>query len=165
MLTWPIRIVDCKWRHGKGFSPGFQCCQIMTRYGKSRTVLFHVSPEWVLRQATSKLAMNVCVVLPPIANYPCIIACRRDNLNVGMCLDLSSFPWRVWFWDYLSMYDCQPHPLVQQINRNSRHGCWQNTKSSSLIRWYCLALRAAVTGFPNLHSTSKVLLPNYMEHF
>ena len=27
MLTWPIRIVDCKLRHGNGFSSGFQCRQ------------------------------------------------------------------------------------------------------------------------------------------
>jgi len=29
------------------------------------------------------------VVLQPIANYPCIIAFRIDNLNVGRCPDLS----------------------------------------------------------------------------
>ena len=33
ILTWPIRIVDCKWHHGNGFSPGFQCCQWRKRLG------------------------------------------------------------------------------------------------------------------------------------
>jgi len=33
--------------------------------------------------------MNVCVVLPPIANYPCIIAFCRNNSNVDMCPDPS----------------------------------------------------------------------------
>ena len=32
------------------------------------------------------LKVNVGVVAPWIANYPCIFAFRRDNLNVGMCL-------------------------------------------------------------------------------
>ena len=36
--------------------------------------------------------MNVCMVSPPIANYPCIIAFRRDNSNVDTCPDPSSFP-------------------------------------------------------------------------
>ena len=34
--------------------------------------------------------MNECVVSPPIANYPCTIAFRRDNLNVDTCPDPSS---------------------------------------------------------------------------
>ena len=38
----------------------------------------------------SRLAMNICVVSPPIANYLCIIAFRRDNSNVDMCPDPSS---------------------------------------------------------------------------
>ena len=35
----------------------------------------------------SSSAMKVCMVLSPIANYPCIIAFCRDNSNVGMCAD------------------------------------------------------------------------------
>ena len=35
----------------------------------------------------------VCIVLRLIANYPCIIAVRGDNLNVGTYPDPSSSPY------------------------------------------------------------------------
>ena len=48
MECWPIRIIDCKWCHGNGFSPGFQCGQWLVSYSKI-TVLFRIPPEYLMK--------------------------------------------------------------------------------------------------------------------
>ena len=90
-----------------------------TRYGKF-AVVFRVSPEYLSR-AMSRLAMNVCAVSPPIANYPCIIVFCRDNLNVGMCPDPSSFLRRVWFQDYTRLLS-MAESLVLRLNTGTGPG-------------------------------------------
>ena len=45
-----------------------------------------------LRGAMSRTVVIVCIVLRLIANYPCIIAVRGDNLNVVTHPDPSSSP-------------------------------------------------------------------------
>ena len=90
-----------------------------TRYGKF-AVVFRVSPEYLSR-AMSRLAMNVCAVSPPIANYPCIIVFCRDNLNVGTCPDPSSFLRRVWFRDYTRLLS-MAESLVLRLNTGTGPG-------------------------------------------
>ena len=40
MLTWPIRIVDCKWCHGNGFSSGFQFRQWLDTANRCAVLCF-----------------------------------------------------------------------------------------------------------------------------
>ena len=79
---------DCHWwpwHHGNGFLQAFTCSLSLTaRYGKSFCyALFLVSVWQKLRGAMSRTVATICILLQLICNYPCIIAVRGDNLNVG----------------------------------------------------------------------------------
>ena len=69
MLTWPIRIVDCKLHHGNGFSPGFQCCQRLGAANRCAILCF----TWVLEASNEHIGNECMHGVTTIANYSCII--------------------------------------------------------------------------------------------
>jgi len=155
MLTWPIKIVGCKWRHGNDF----QCCHWLDTTNRCATPY-----DTKVEGETTRLTVVMHTVLPQIANYPCLIAIHGDNSNIGPFL----LPmWRVLFQYYWCEYQEPQSEVPSSPLKVTTPQPLQEVIRSKLNMWTPSQVRQEgqkgwrETGSSLSHNNNFVLIPMY----